>query len=229
MTYNDKNDAFIRDINKLRNLSSRKVVYSLLRKYLDDPFEDDICNDSGLDGDIICGLYDIIQSLAMYISENGKKEYGVAIGFSDEAVSKFISEEIAYLFIENNIKVYIFYKGCPALELAFMVRFFQCIAGVYVENGLNVTSCIEYKIFNNSSKGFLKISDYDVLRKMDMYICENNKKNTVKNSLYHQIDESMDSFYIEELHKQIREDDSMQAMKELVNWFIYNEHLKNIK
>ena len=76
MTYNDKNDAFIRDINKLRNLSSRKVVYSLLRKYLDDPFEDDICNDSGLDGDIICGLYDIIQSLAMYISENGKKEYG---------------------------------------------------------------------------------------------------------------------------------------------------------
>ena len=68
MTYKDKNDAFIRDTNKLRNLSSRKVVYSLLRKYLDDPFEDDICNDSGFDGDIICGLYDIIQSLAMYIS-----------------------------------------------------------------------------------------------------------------------------------------------------------------
>lgn len=223
----DKKNSFIQKINNHRTLDSKKsYIYDFLRRDLDNAFTDDISYDSELDCGINCNVFDLIQSLAMYISENEKMEYGIIIGFSDRDTSKAIAEEIASFFIEKNIKVHIFGKSCPVLELAFATNWFHCITGMYIDNKVNMESCIEYKIFNRKSKSFLKISDYDVLYMIDKDIFKVDEKKTVRNLLYHQLDGTIDSLYVAELHKQVREEDSLRAMKELVYWIIYNEYLE---
>ena len=161
------------------------------------------------------------QGLANYIKSVGKEDKGVAIAFDSRRMSPEFADEAALCLNANGIKAYIFESLRPTPELSFAVRELKCIAGinitashnppeyngykVYWEDGAQITPPHDAGIMNEVKQ----LHDYSVLKTID-------KQKAIASGLYNVIGEEVDNRYIEELKKQVKNQECIdKAQKDI--------------
>ncbi len=158
------------------------------------------------------------QGLANYIIKMNGQDRGVAIAFDSRHMSPEFANEAALCLNANGIKAYIFDSLRPTPELSFAVRELNCIAGINVTASHNPAEYNGYKVYwedgaqitpphdVNIMDAVSAIHDYADAKTMD-------KEEAVKAGLYIQIGKEIDDRYIEELKKQVKNQEAIDAVQ----------------
>lgn len=158
------------------------------------------------------------QGLANYILKVGKKDRGVAIAFDSRRMSPEFADVAACCLAANGIKAYRFESLRPTPELSFAVRKLGCIAGINITASHNPPEYNGYKVYWEDGaqitpphdKGIMDevkaITDFSTLKTMDAEAAE-------KAGFYEVIGKSVDDAYIEELKKQVKNEDAIHSVQ----------------
>ena len=93
------------------------------------------------------------QGIANYINANhshtcGCKRPSVAIGYDSRINSKLFAENVASVFIANNIHAYLYDELMPAPAISFATRYHRCAIGVMITASHNPAEYNGYKVYN---------------------------------------------------------------------------------
>lgn len=160
------------------------------------------------------------QGLANYILKVGGADRGVAIAFDSRHMSPEFADVAALCLAANGIKAYRFESLRPTPELSYAVRKLGCIAGINITASHNPPEYNGYKVYWEDGaqitpphdKGIMAevkaITDFSTLKTMD-------KAQAQAEGLYQVIGADVDDPYIEELKKQIKHPEAIEAAKDL--------------
>ena len=161
------------------------------------------------------------QGLANFILKEGTQAKGVAIAHDSRRMSPEFAEEAALCLCANGIKAYVFDSLRPTPELSFAVRKLGCTAGIVVTASHNPPEYNGYKVYWADGAqitppydtGILAevkaVTDYATVKSMD-------RKAAEEAGLFVTIGPEVDDAYMDELKKQIKRQDCIDAVgKEL--------------
>ncbi|MBE5922442.1 MAG: phospho-sugar mutase [Lachnospiraceae bacterium] len=158
------------------------------------------------------------QGLANYIIKLGGQDKGVAIAYDSRRMSPEFADEAALCLAANGIKAYIFESLRPTPELSFAVRELSCIAGINITASHNPPEYNGYKVYWEDGaqitpphdSGIMSevkaVTDYATVKTMD-------KEAAKAAGLYEVIGAAIDDAYMAELKKQVRHQDSIDAVQ----------------
>ena len=160
------------------------------------------------------------QGLANYIKSKNAEDRGVVISYDSRNNSKEFSEIAALILNANGIKTYIFDKLSPVPQLSYGVRKLKAIAGimitashnppkyngykVYGEDGAQITSPVDKQIMDEVKK----VSDYRQIQKI-------SKEEAIQKGLYFEVGKEIEDSYIEEVKKQLLNEDIIKKQENL--------------
>ena len=157
------------------------------------------------------------QGLANYIIKQKGETKGVAIAFDSRRMSPEFANEAALCLAANGIKAYIFESLRPTPELSFAVRDLGCIAGINITASHNPPEYNGYKVYWEDGaqitpphdKGIMDevkaVTDFANVKTMD-------KEAAIASGLYQVIGQEVDDRYIACLKKQVKHQDSIDAV-----------------
>ena len=158
------------------------------------------------------------QGLSNYIIKHNGKERGVAIAYDSRYMSPEFADEAALCLAANGIKTYVFDALRPTPELSFAVRELSCIAGINITASHNPPEYNGYKVYWEDGaqitpphdSGIMSevkaVTDYATVKTMD-------KEAAKAAGLYEVIGAAIDDAYMAELKKQVRHQDSIDAVQ----------------
>ena len=158
------------------------------------------------------------QGLANYIKKQGGQDRGVAIAYDCRIMSKEFSDETALCLNANGIKTYRFEDLRPTPELSFAVRELGCIAGIVITASHNPPEYNGYKVYWEDGAQIVEPTDKEIIAEVNNVtdlstIKTMEKKEAVKNGLYHTIGKEIDDKYIAELKKLVVNSDAIKEMQ----------------
>lgn len=157
------------------------------------------------------------QGLADYIVSMNGQDRGVAIAYDSRNMSPEFADEAALCLNASGIKAYVFDALRPTPELSYAVRELNCIAGINVTASHNPAEYNGYKVYwedgaqitpphdGNIMAAVNAINNYSDAKTMD-------KDEAISKGLYVQIGKEIDDKYIEELKKQVKNQDAIDAV-----------------
>lgn len=158
------------------------------------------------------------QGLANYIVKMNGQDRGVAIAFDSRHMSPEFADEAALCLNANGIKAFVFESLRPTPELSFAVRELGCIAGINITASHNPAEYNGYKVYwedgaqitpphdVNIMDAVTAIKSFDEAKTM-------SKEEAVAEGLYNQIGTEVDDKYIEQLKKQVKNQDAIDAVQ----------------
>ena len=158
------------------------------------------------------------QGLANYIKKQGGQDRGVAIAYDCRIMSKEFSDETVLCLNANGIKTYRFEDLRPTPELSFAVRELGCIAGIVITASHNPPEYNGYKVYWEDGAQIVEPTDKEIIAEVNNVtdlstIKTMEKKEAVKNGLYHTIGKEIDDKYIAELKKLVVNSDAIKEMQ----------------
>ena len=152
------------------------------------------------------------QGLANYIKKQGGQAKGVAIAYDSRRMSPEFADEAARTLAANGITAYIFESLRPTPELSFAVRELGCIAGINITASHNPPAYNGYKVYWEDGAHDTGIMD-EVKAVTDYHtVLTMTKDEAAANGTYVVIGKDIDDKYIEQLKKQVRHADAIQAV-----------------
>lgn len=158
------------------------------------------------------------QGLANYILKVGGTDKGVAIAYDSRRMSPEFADVAALCLNANGIKAYVFDSLRPTPELSFAVRELGCIAGINITASHNPPEYNGYKVYWEDGAqitpphdtGIMAevkaVTDFATLKTMD-------KEDAIEKGLYNVIGSDIDDRYMEELKKQVKRQDCIDAVQ----------------
>ena len=148
------------------------------------------------------------QGLANFIIKEGGQEKGVAIAYDSRHMSQEFSDEAALCLNANGIKTYRFSSLRPTPELSFTVRELGCIAGIVITASHNPPEYNGYKVYWEDGAQITAPKDKQIIAKVNAVedyasVKTMKKEEAIEKGLYQVIDKELDDRYMEELHKQV--------------------------
>ena len=148
------------------------------------------------------------QGLANYIKINGTESKGVVIAYDSRNNSRLFSEKSALVLNANGIKTYLFKNPRPTPELSFAVRELKATAGIVVTASHNPPEYNGYKVYWEDGAQVVPPHDTAIIGEVnkikDLAEIKNmEKQEAISKGLFNEIEEEIDSKYIEELKKLI--------------------------
>lgn len=157
------------------------------------------------------------QGLANYIIKQKGEDKGVAIAYDSRHMSPEFAEFAALCLNANGIKTYCFDSLRPTPELSFAVRRLGCIAGIVITASHNPPEYNGYKVYWEDGAQITAPKDKEIIAEVNQIENESfvqimKKEEAVEKDLYHVIGEEIDTAYIEELKKLVRNPDAIKKM-----------------
>ncbi len=148
------------------------------------------------------------QGLANFIIKEGGQEKGVAIAYDSRHMSQEFSDEAALCLNANGIKTYRFSSLRPTPELSFTVRELGCIAGIVITASHNPPEYNGYKVYWEDGAQITAPKDKQIIAEVNAVedyasVKTMKKEEAIEKGLYQVIDKKLDDRYMEELHKQV--------------------------
>lgn len=148
------------------------------------------------------------QGLANFIIKEGGQEKGVAIAYDSRHMSQEFSDEAALCLNANGIKTYRFSSLRPTPELSFTVRELGCIAGIVITASHNPPEYNGYKVYWEDGAQITAPKDKQIIAEVNAVedyasVKTMTKEEAIEKGLYQVIDKKLDDRYMEELHKQV--------------------------
>ena len=148
------------------------------------------------------------QGLANFIIKEGGQEKGVAIAYDSRHMSQEFSDEAALCLNANGIKTYRFSSLRPTPELSFTVRELGCIAGIVITASHNPPEYNGYKVYWEDGAQITAPKDKQIIAEVNAVedyasVKTMKKEEAIEKGLYQVIDKELDDRYMEELHKQV--------------------------
>ncbi len=156
------------------------------------------------------------QGLANYILKAGGEKKGVAIAYDSRHMSPEFADEAALCLAANGIKAYVFESLRPTPELSYAVRKLGCIAGINITASHNPPEYNGYKVYWEDGAQITPPHDTGIMAEVQAVdgfgsMKTMDKEAAVAAGLYETIGQAIDDAYIEELKKQVKHWDSIQA------------------
>ena len=149
------------------------------------------------------------QGLANFIIKENGQNKGVAIAYDSRIMSKEFSEITALCLNANGIKAYIFESLRPVPELSYAVRKLGCIAGVMITASHNPAKYNGYKVYWEDGAQITSPKDKQIIEEVNNIkdfkeIKTIDKNDAINKKLYNIIGKEIDDDYINELKKQVQ-------------------------
>lgn len=156
------------------------------------------------------------QGLANYILKMQGEKKGVAISYDSRRMSVEFAEEAALCLAANGIQAYVFESLRPTPELSFAVRELGCIAGINITASHNPPEYNGYKVYWEDGAQITPPHDTGIMAEVKAVTDFASPKTMAKEEavsagLYHVIGAEVDDRYMEELKKQVRRQDCIDA------------------
>ena len=157
------------------------------------------------------------QGLANYIKKQGGQAKGVAIAYDSRRMSPEFADEAARTLAANGITAYIFESLRPTPELSFAVRELGCIAGINITASHNPPAYNGYKVYWEDGAQITPPHDTGIMDEVKAVtdyhtVLTMTKDEAAANGTYVVIGKDIDDKYIEQLKKQVRHADAIQAV-----------------
>ncbi len=157
------------------------------------------------------------QGLANYIKKQGGQAKGVAIAYDSRRMSPEFADEAARTLAANGITAYIFESLRPTPELSFAVRELGCIAGINFTASHNPPAYNGYKVYWEDGAQITPPHDTGIMDEVKAVtdyhtVLTMTKDEAAANGTYVVIGKDIDDKYIEQLKKQVRHADAIQAV-----------------
>ena len=156
------------------------------------------------------------QGLANYIRKMGREAMGVVIAHDSRRMSEEFAEEAALTLAANGIKAYVFDSLRPTPELSFAVRYYSCTAGINITASHNPPEYNGYKAYWADGAQCTPPHDAGIMAEVKAQRIDEcrvvEKAEAVRRGLYQVINQEVDTAYMEELKKQIRRQDCIDAV-----------------
>ena len=148
------------------------------------------------------------QGLANYICSKNGQDKGVVIAYDSRNNSKEFSKEVALVLNANGIKTYLFKNLRPTPELSFAVRELKAIAGIVITASHNPPEYNGYKVYWEDGGQIVPPVDKEIITEVNKIkdlseIKSISEEEAIKQNLYNEIEEEIDSRYLEEVKKLI--------------------------
>ena len=148
------------------------------------------------------------QGLANYICSKNGQNKGVVIAYDSRNNSKEFSKEVALVLNANGIKTYLFKNLRPTPELSFAVRELKAIAGIVITASHNPPEYNGYKVYWEDGGQIVPPVDKEIITEVNKIkdlseIKSISEEEAIKQNLYNEIEEEIDSRYLEEVKKLI--------------------------
>ncbi|MCD8119204.1 MAG: phospho-sugar mutase [Lachnospiraceae bacterium] len=158
------------------------------------------------------------QGLANYIIKQNGQAKGVAISYDSRRMSPEFADEAALCLAANGIKAYVFESLRPTPMLSFAVRYLHCIAGINITASHNPAEYNGYKVYWEDGAQITPPHDTGIMDEVKAVTDFANVKTMDKDAavaagLYEVIGAKVDDAYIAELKKQVRHQDSIDAVQ----------------
>jgi phosphoglucomutase len=152
------------------------------------------------------------QGLANYICSKNGQDKGVVIAYDSRNNSKLFSKESALVLNANGIKTYLFKNLRPTPELSFAVRELKAIAGIVITASHNPPEYNGYKVYWEDGGQIVPPVDKEIITEVNKIqdlseIKTISEQEAIKLNLYNEIEEEIDTRYIEEVKKLILNSD----------------------
>ncbi len=156
------------------------------------------------------------QGLANYILKVSDGAKGVAIAYDSRRMSPEFADVAALCLNANGIKAYVFDSLRPTPELSFAVRELSCIAGINITASHNPPEYNGYKVYWEDGAQITPPHDTGIMTEVkavtDFAACKTmNKEEAIEKGLYNVIGDTIDDRYMEELKKQVKRQDCIDA------------------
>ncbi|MBR1814815.1 MAG: phospho-sugar mutase [Lachnospiraceae bacterium] len=161
------------------------------------------------------------QGLANYILKMGKQAQGVAISYDSRRMSPEFADEAALCLCANGIPAYVFESLRPTPMLSYAVRKLGCTAGINITASHNPAEYNGYKVYWEDGAQITPPHDTGIMAEVKAVTDFNTVKTMPKDEamakgLYHVIGADIDDPYMEELKKQVKRPDCIQAMADKI-------------
>lgn len=146
------------------------------------------------------------QGLANYICKKSGQEQGVVIAYDSRNNSKEFSKETALVLNANGIKTYLFKNLRPTPELSFAVRELKAMAGIVITASHNPPEYNGYKVYWQDGGQIVPPYDKEIIAEVNK-ITDLSQIKTItegeakEKNLYNEIEEEIDTKFIEEIKK----------------------------
>ncbi len=159
------------------------------------------------------------QGLANFILKQGTSAMGVAIAHDSRRKSLEFAQEAACCLAANGIKAYVFDSLRPTPELSFAVRYLGCTAGINITASHNPPEYNGYKVYWADGAQITPPYDTGILAEVKAVtdyaaVSTMPKEKAQAKGLFVFIGAEVDDAYMEELKKQIKRQDCIDAVGE---------------
>lgn len=132
------------------------------------------------------------QALSLYLMEEKKSDYKVAIAYDSRNFSDLFALEAAKVFSANNIQVFLFDSLKPTPELSFAIRYLSCDAGIVITASHNPAKYNGFKVYASDGgqitrKAANKI--YDLMKDVHEFNVKIDEELSCVQFIGHEIDE----------------------------------------
>ena len=160
------------------------------------------------------------QGLANYIIKSNDENKRVVISYDCRNNSKEFADVTALVLNANGITTYVFEKLSPVPELSFAVRELKCKAGIMITASHNPPKYNGYKVYGddgaqitspvdkNIMEEVKNINDFSEIKTMD-------KNEAISKGLYNVVGKEMDDRFIEEIKKQLLNEDIIKKQNDI--------------
>ena len=152
------------------------------------------------------------QGLANFIIKENGQSRGVVISYDSRNNSKEFAIKSALCLNANGIKAYVFENLRPVPELSFAVRYLNCIAGIMITASHNPPKYNGYKVYWEDGAQITSPKDKQIIEEVNAVndyaeIKSISLEEAMKKGLYTSIVGNIDDAYMEELKKQVINED----------------------
>ena len=152
------------------------------------------------------------QGLANFINKENGQSRGVVISYDSRNNSKEFAIKSALCLNANGIKAYVFENLRPVPELSFAVRYLNCIAGIMITASHNPPKYNGYKVYWEDGAQITSPKDKQIIGEVNAVndyaeIKSISLEEAMKKGLYTSIVGNIDDAYMEELKKQVINED----------------------
>ena len=152
------------------------------------------------------------QGLANFINKENGQSRGVVISYDSRNNSKEFAIKSALCLNANGIKAYVFENLRPVPELSFAVRYLNCIAGIMITASHNPPKYNGYKVYWEDGAQITSPKDKQIIEEVNAVndyaeIKSISLEEAMKKGLYNSIAGNIDDAYMEELKKQVINED----------------------
>ena len=144
------------------------------------------------------------QGISNYLHDkyqSERSEIKVAIAYDSRHMSAEFAENAACVFAANKINVYLFESLRPTPELSYVVRYFNCMAGIVITASHNPSDYNGYKVYDEFGGQVTKDADLMINYINDVKLKDIKTSEIKDNSYIKIIGDEVDTLYINEIKK----------------------------